>query len=97
MVESVFSIKEKASVLVASIIRTIVPIIAGQLIFWGSKLGILADTELTEALEAFIAVVLTAAYYVCVRLLETFVTPKFGILLGMTRAPSGYANPLVSS
>lgn len=80
-----------ASALWASIVRTIVPLIVGSVIAWFVGLGITLDPQVEPLLTALLTGVLTALYYVAVRLLETYVTPKFGWLLGLAKAPARYS------
>lgn len=84
--------------LFASIIRTIVPVIVGTILSWLLTLGIPVDGELRTALAAALTLSLTAIYYVVVRLLETYVTPKLGWLLGLAKSPTSYTaeSPAVS-
>lgn len=80
-----------------SVLRTAVPIIVGWVVSLGVIIGF--DLEyLTESLTMAITAVLTLGYYVIVRLLETYVTPKLGWLLGSPKqvvyvgqTPSGTA------
>jgi hypothetical protein len=81
-----------ASALWASIVRTIVPIVVGSVIAWLVRLGITLDKEFETLLTALLTGGLTAIYYVAVRLLETYVTPKFGWLLGFAKAPAVYSS-----
>lgn len=69
--------------LLASLIRTYVPLLVG---LFGpaltNALG-LTDAEVTATL----VVVITAVYYAVVRVVETYVTPKIGVLLGYVKQP----------
>ena len=73
--------------LAISIIRTVTPAAAGLLIAWGVRQGIPgaggARGPLTEVLTA----VFTAAWYAVARLLEHYVSGRFGWLLGAPRPP----------
>lgn len=66
-----------------SILRTLVPILVGYFAAWpvAKALG-LTDEQVTSLITALI----TAAYYLAVRLLEQ-VAPQFGWLLGYASAP----------
>lgn len=70
--------------MLASIVRTVVPIIVGALLGWPivTRLGITSEQATTA-----VTVVVTAAYYVLVRVFETYISPRFGILLGLARRP----------
>ena len=74
---------------VISIIRTFVPVLAGQIMTWAATIGILdANGEVSAALITLLTLVLTTVYYAVVRVLETYVSSKFGWLLGAAKAPS---------
>lgn len=71
-------------VIAISVIRTLTPVLAGQilsLLLWAG----LDLSEVALTIEAVVTTVLTLGYYVIVRLLETYVTPKLGWLLGSPR------------
>lgn len=73
---------------VVSIIRTIVPTIVGQVMGWLAIKGILDnDGVITAALIFIITTGATALYYALARLLETYVSTKFGWLLGVAKKP----------
>lgn len=67
-----------------SIIRTVVPVLAGLLITLALKAGIHLESD---AVTSLVTSLVTAAYYVVVRLLERYVSPKLGWLLGMATEP----------
>lgn len=75
----------------ASIVRTLVPVIVGSVASWGISLGLPVDDELKLALTSLLTLALTGLYYIGVRLLETFVTPKLGWLLGLAKSPDSYS------
>lgn len=83
---------EAFSTLWASIVRTITPIIVGwivgQLVAW----GVPVDEAFQAAIDGVLTAVFAAIYYVIVRLLETYVTPKFGWLLGLAKSPDSYSS-----
>lgn len=79
-----------ASALWASIVRTLVPLIGGGIITWLVSLGIDLDDQLSTALTVFLYAVFSGAYYIVVRLFETYVSPKLGWLLGLAKAPQEY-------
>ncbi len=76
--------------LVASIIRTIVPVIVGAVTAQFVSWGLSPDPELATTLEAVLTAVFTGVYYVVVRLLETYVWPKLGWLLLFPQQPQQY-------
>jgi len=71
--------------MLASIVRTVVPLIVG----WLLAQSVVAQAGVTEeqATTAVTAVV-QALYYVVARLLEHYVSPRFGWLLGLARRPT---------
>lgn len=75
----------------ASLVRTIVPVIAGYVITWFATAGIVTTDEFSMALEGLLVAAFTVIYYVAARALETFVAPKFGWLLGYAKAPAQYS------
>lgn len=84
--------QEKTAILWASIVRTVTPVIVGYALSLFVLLGLEVGDELTLALEGVVTAVLTGAYYVIVRLLEVYVTPKFGWLLGLAKSPDNYSD-----
>lgn len=73
--------------MLASIIRTIVPLIVGVLLAWAAKVGLNLPAGATTEI---LTVVLTAAYYTASRLIEQ-VWPQAGRILlsfGLTKAGS---------
>lgn len=81
---------DSTSALWSSIVRTVVPLIGGGIITWLVSLGIDLDSELRGALDTVLYAAFTALYYIGVRLLETYVAPRFGWLLGLAKAPQQY-------
>ena len=75
----------------ASIVRTVVPIVVGSVIGWAVSLGISLDAQFEPLLTAALTAGFSGLYYVAVRLLETYVTPKLGWLLGLAKTPTAYA------
>lgn len=75
-----------------SIVRTVVPIVVGAVIGWAVAQGITLDPEFELSLTAAITAVFQGVYYIGVRLFETYVSPKFGWLLGLAKAPE-YSKP----
>lgn len=68
----------------ASIVRTVVPLIVGALVTLVAHSGLNLDT--VQATE-LVTVVVTAVYYILVRVLEQHVSPNFGWLLGAAKTP----------
>lgn len=71
----------------ASLVRTVTPIIVGWVVSLLVSAGIPVDDEFRGAIEGLVTAGAAAAWYAIVRLLETYVTPKFGWLLGLAKAP----------
>ncbi len=66
-----------------SIVRTVVPIVVGWISTWlPAELGITS-----EQLAAVVGTVVAALWYVGARVLEVYVSPRFGWLLGWATAP----------
>ena len=71
-----------------SLVRTYVPWIVGVVIGWLVSLGVELDAAVEGSLTVVVTGVVTALYYLAARLLETYVSPKFGWLLGSKKAPT---------
>lgn len=82
---------EAFSALWASIVRTVVPIIVGSVLGWFTSANIPLDAEFEGTLTALLTLLFTAAYYVAVRLFETYISPKIGWLLGYAKSPDSYS------
>ena len=82
--------------LVASVIRTLVPVAVGQVASWLLLLNVTLPVSAQEGLGAFLGGLLTAIYYVGVRIIEQQ-WPAFGVLLGLPKSPDTYSKdaPLV--
>lgn len=73
---------------IVSIIRTFVPVLVGQILTWLATYQILdTDGQISSALITIFTLVFTTGYYAIARLLETFVSKKFGWLLGYAKPP----------
>jgi hypothetical protein len=83
--------KESPLNILSSILRTIVPIVVGAVLTFLVKHNVLDPDTTAEAeqLTLVLNAVVTGAYYVVVRFLETKVAPSFGWLLGLAKQP-GY-------
>lgn len=71
-----------------SLVRTFTPIVVGAVLGWFATAGINLDSKFEASLTLLVSGVLSGIYYVAARLLETYVTPKFGWLLGLAKTPS---------
>lgn len=72
--------------LVPSLIRTYVPILVGQVAAWLALKGVQLDDATVVAATAALSGLLSAVYYLVVRLLEQKF-PQLGILLGSAKKP----------
>lgn len=73
-----------------SLVRTITPVVVGAVVSFFTSRGIDVDPELETNLALLIAITATVLYYLVVRLLETYVTPQLGWLLGVAKSPAVY-------
>ena len=74
--------------IVVSLIRTICPMLVGQIMTWLAAIGVLDATgEISAQLIASFTLLFTTLYYALVRVLETKLSPKWGWLLGAAKAP----------
>ena len=73
--------------LIDSLIRTFVPIIVGAVVAFFVARGIALDPEFELALTTTLTATFIGGYYLVTRLLEVYVAPKFGWLLGLAKAP----------
>lgn len=74
-----------------SLIRTYVPYIVAWVVAQMINLGVQPDPEFEFLLGSALTLILGSAYHLAVRLLETYVSPKFGFLIGSTKQPVAYA------
>lgn len=71
-----------------SIIRTVVPLLAGQIITWLATIGVVdTNGEINAALVATFTLVFTSLYYAGARILEEKLNARFGWLLGAPSVP----------
>lgn len=70
-----------------SLIRTFVPWLAGVIVTWLVSLGVPLDPEVAPKLLALLMLIASGLYYIVARLLEMYVSPKFGWLLGLAKQP----------
>lgn len=68
--------------LAKSYVRTIVPAVVGAIIAWALHHG-----HDIHGYEPQVTAVVTAVYYALARLLEHYVSPRFGWLLGVAQTP----------
>ena len=68
----------------ASLWRTIVPVVVGTLVAWLAHAGIGVDSA---AATAWLGGAFSSAYYSAFRLLEAHVSSRWGWLLGLARPP----------
>lgn len=71
----------------ASVVRTVVPIIVAQIVALLAARGIDAGAW-TEVLSQVVGALVATLYYYLARLLETYVKPRFGWLLGKAKTPT---------
>lgn len=74
-----------------SLIRTYVPIAVGAVVSWLATRGINLDSAAAAGLASFLTGILSAVYYLAVRLLEKKF-PQLGWLLGSAKKPE-YTSP----
>jgi len=77
-------------VLLASIIRTLVPLAVGQIVAWLALASVILDEPTKNALGTFLGGLVTAVYYLIIRLLEQR-WPAIGVLLGLAKSPDSYS------
>jgi hypothetical protein len=73
--------------LITSLIRTIVPIIVGAALAWAVRQGVPVDESFRGPLTEILTAAFGAIYYTAARLLEHYVSPQAGLLLGAKAAP----------
>lgn len=71
--------------MLTSLTRTLVPMLVGYLMAVPVVLALgISQEQATAALTAIIS----AVYYLLARVLEVYVSPRFGVLLGATTPPT---------
>lgn len=68
----------------ASLWRTVVPMIVGTVVAWLAHAGLHIDSATATA---WLGMAFSAAYYALFRVLEAHVSPRWGWLLGLARPP----------
>jgi len=71
-----------------SLVRTLVPLIAGFVITSLLAVGVDLGTEGTVALNAFLTSLISALWYIVFRFAEQKINPNFGWLLGIAKGPT---------
>jgi len=71
-----------------SLVRTYVPWLVGVVIGWLVSLGVPLDSDVETSLTVVFMTVAAFLYYLVARIFETYVSPKFGKLLGRSKQPS---------
>lgn len=84
-------LKSAAAVLYASVVRTVVPYIVGVILGWAAAAGIEPDEKLEGAIALALSALFGTLWYVAARILETYVSPRFGWLLGLAKSPDTYS------
>lgn len=80
--------KTGGAALLASIVRTVVPMLVGLIVAALTKLGVpAADGDVANLVNGFVSGLVALAYYLVARGLELFASSKFGWLLGYAKAP----------
>lgn len=75
----------------ASIVRTLVPMTVGGILGWAATHNLTLDDQAEASLTSFLTILFGGVYFVLARVLETYVAPKFGWLLGLAKSPDGYS------
>lgn len=86
------SVGDKFAVFFISLTRTLVPIVVGWVAAAFVAAGIEPNQELLESMSALLSAVFAGVYYVGIRSFETYISPKFGWLLGVAKAPVTYSD-----
>lgn len=76
-----------------SLVRTFTPIFVGWVISLFVANGINLDPQFELALTTGLTPAFGFIYYFIIRVLEVYVAPKFGWLLGLAKAPEYPAKP----
>ena len=86
------ALQDAAGVLWASLVRTVVPVIVGGALGALAAHGLEVDPEVEGAATAVLTSAGSLAYYAVVRLLEVYVAPWWGWLLGLAKSPDAYSH-----
>lgn len=79
---------------IASLIRTIVPVVAGSVLGLLARIGLDIDAEGQLALATLVDSFCIGAYYFVIRLVEQKV-PQVGWLLGLAKSPDSYSHDTI--
>ena len=81
-------VKSGASAILASVVRTVVPLLIGLLVAAFTKVGVPVDDDSVAAVvNGVVSAGVSLLYYAVARLLEVFASSKWGWLLGYAKAP----------
>ena len=72
-----------------SIVRTITPVIVGQIAAYLATIGVVLPDDVMSAVTVVLGFAVTTVYYLAVRWLEQKF-PKLGVLLGWAAVPESY-------
>ena len=72
-----------------SIVRTIVPVIVGQVAAYFATIGVVLPDDVMAGLTAILGFAFTTVWYLAARWLEQRF-PKLGVLLGWAAVPESY-------
>lgn len=86
------ALRDAAGVLWASLVRTVVPVIVGGALGALAAHGLEVDPEVEGAATAVLTSAGSLGYYAVVRLLEVYVAPWWGWLLGLAQSPDAYSH-----
>lgn len=73
-----------------SIIRTLVPLLVGQIVAFFLSIGLTVSEDQEAAFTTVLGFLVTAVYYLLIRFLEQKF-PWIGVLLGWAATPDGYS------
>lgn len=80
-----------------SVVRTLVPMVVGGVMSFLATYNLPVPEGTEAALTTGLMAVFSIAWYLLSRLLETYVTPKFGWLLGSDKSPDSYSDETPTS
>ena len=86
------ALQDAGGVLWASLVRTVVPVIVGGALGALAAHGLEVDPEVEGAATAVLTSAGSLGYYAVVRLLEVYVAPWWGWLLGLAKSPDAYSH-----
>lgn len=88
---------EALQALWASVVRTVTPAIVGAITSALVAANLTISEDLEATLSAALFAIFTSIYYIIVRVLETYVAPRFGWLLLLPKSPTGYSRDATHS